>query len=75
MTDGTGTYLLAHLSNSLLNTDHIQRLGIAHDGGDEALLGGDGNADIDVVAVHNCVAAVGALDRGVDGGQVAHGEH
>ena len=67
--------LPAQPRNHLLDADELHGLGIAHHGRHQALLGGDGDADVDVVAVHDRVAAVGALDGCVDGRDVAHGEH
>lgn len=68
------TYLGAQLCNRLFNVHQVHCLDVAHDRRDEALLGGDGDADIDVVPVDNGIAAVVSLDRGVDGWDVAHGQ-
>lgn len=66
--------LLAEVGNGLLDADHVQALSVSDDGGDETLLGSDGNGDVDVVAVDNGVAAVRALNGGVDSRDVACGE-
>ena len=67
------TNLLAHVSNGLLNANQVHGLYVAHNRCDETLLRGNSNADINVVAVDDCIASVGALDRGVDGRDVSHG--
>ena len=69
------TSLLAELGDGLLDADHVHGLGVADDGGDETLLGGNGDGDVNVVAVNDSVTTVGALDGGVDGGEVLHGEN
>ncbi|KAG9912380.1 putative dihydrolipoamide succinyltransferase, partial [Aureobasidium melanogenum] len=63
------TSLLAKLSNGTLDADHVHRLSIANDGGDETLLGSNSDGDVDVVAVDDGVTTVGTLDGGVDGGE------
>src|SRR6478609_6041007 len=65
-------YLFAHVRDSLLNPNEIQLLNIAHNGSDKPLLGSNSNADVNVVAVHDRVTAVGSLNGGVDSGNVAH---
>jgi hypothetical protein len=66
--------LLAEIGNRLLNANHVQALSISNDGGNETLLGSDGNGYVDVVAVDDGVAAVGTLNRSIDSGYVACGE-
>lgn len=69
------THLLAHIGDRLLNANHVQGLDIADNRGNETLLSSHSDADIDVVAVDNSVAAVGTLDGSVDGGEIAHGKN
>lgn len=69
------TYLPAHISDRLLDSNHIQRLGIANNRSDQSLLGRNSNADIDVVPVDNGITAILTLDGSVDSGQIAHGQH
>ena len=68
------THLLAEGGDLLLNTDHVERLGVPDNWGDKTLGGGNSNADVDKVTVDDGVAAVGALNRGVDSGDLLHGE-
>lgn len=69
------TNLFAHISNRLLNANHVHRLDISDDRGNKALLGSDSHTDIDVVAVDDGVTAVGTLNGGVDGGEIAHSKN
>lgn len=68
------TYLLAQIRNGLFNTDHVQLLGISHNWCHQALLGGNGNTDVDVIPENDGVAAVGTLDRCVNSGDVPHSQ-
>lgn len=67
-------YLLAEISNGLLDGDHVHGLDVADNGRHKTLLGGDGHGNVDVVPVDDGIAAVRALDGGVDDGDVAHGQ-
>lgn len=68
------TYLLAQVGNGLLDTNHVHLLGVAHNGCHQALSGGNGDTDVDVVPEDDGVAAVRTLDRGVDGGDLLGGQ-
>lgn len=68
------TYLLAQVSDGLLDADQVHALDIAHDRGDKTLLGGNGDTQIDIVPVDDGVATVLSLDGGIDDGNIAHGQ-
>ncbi|KAI6755945.1 hypothetical protein HG531_005051 [Fusarium graminearum] len=62
-------------NNRFLNTNHVHGLDISDNGSHEALLSGNGNTDINVVAVNDGITAVGSLNGGIDGRQVAHSKN
>ena len=68
------TNLLAKFGDSLLDTHHIQGLGVTYDGGHETLLGSDGDADVDVIAIDDGIAPARSLDGSVDGRNLLHGQ-
>lgn len=68
-------HLLSERGNLLLDTDHVHGLCVADDWSDETLFGGNGDRDIDVVAVDNGVSAAWTLNGCVDSRKILHGEN
>lgn len=68
------SYLLAHIRDRLLNVNEVHGLNIADYRSDKTLLGGHSDTDVNIIPIDNGVTAVGTLNRGVDGRDVAHGQ-
>lgn len=71
----TTTHLLSEIGNGLLDSNKILAFGVTDNRSDKTLLGGDCNADVNVVAVDNGVTAVRTLNGSVDSGDILHGKH
>jgi hypothetical protein len=66
------TGLLSKTSDGRLNSDHVEGLCVANDGGNKSLLGGNSDGDVDVVTVDDGVTTVRTLNRGVNSGDILH---
>lgn len=69
------SHLLSKIGNSLLNSNQVHTLGVAHNRGNETLLGSNSNADVDVVTVDNGITSVRSFDGSIDGRQVLHSKN
>lgn len=63
------------IRNGLLDLNHVLRLGVTDDGGNQTLLGGNSHGDVDVIAVDDGVTTVWSLDGCVDSRDLLHGEN
>ena len=68
------SYLLPHICNGFLNSEHVHRLGIANDWGNQTLLRRNGDADVDIISENDGVTTIWALDGGIDNWKIPHGK-
>lgn len=69
------SHLLSEIGNSLLNSNQVHTLCVAHNRGNETLLGSNSDANVDVVTVNDSVTTVRSFNGSIDGRQILHSKN